>query len=431
MIKYVSKGDKRTKSLLDIFRGVMAGSDAAAANSASKLRSVFLKTVGERDVSAQGTSRLILGEKVASSSFSYVRLNVAPNAARRVRLDGQRQQGAVVGKYLPDRYVARRGDIETYPEIMQLSAFQFCQRFYVGNGGKLQKQAHHSKLVVINFPAIPSAKGGRRYAAYYRSNLVAHRVFHGHIGNAFRDVDGVQWEPAGDGSSLSDDRRVIAVWERFLQVDLERGGIPEVQFGERLAERLSETRRSREEEDDDEGGFCRDEPEEWMGAAGMSGNVRRSRDDDAGDTTWNSDHDCNLSRLAEDPDCYRSAVSFMDDQRRRAGGTAPDGAAITVVLPDRLNECQCQAFDSVKRHFECGGDIALHQMVFGTARTGKSWLVYALLHLLGGHVKRCCTNWNGGVPHRWNAAVSFLFPSTVVKLCRGMDSEDCRNGWQG
>lgn len=116
MVKYVSKGEKRTKPLLDIFRGVMTGADAAVDETASKLRSVFLETVGERDVSAQETSRLILGEKFASSSFSYVRLNVATDAARPVRLDGQRQQGAAVGKSLLDRYAARIGEAQTYPE---------------------------------------------------------------------------------------------------------------------------------------------------------------------------------------------------------------------------------------------------------------------------------------------------------------------------
>ncbi|CAM9650624.1 unnamed protein product, partial [Laminaria digitata] len=59
-----------------------------------------------------------------------------------------------------------------------------------------------------------------------------------------------------------------------------------------------------------------------------------------------------------------------------------------VILPEQLNERQSQAFDNVKRHFEVGGDIALHQMALGTAGTGKSWLLYALSHLLGGHVKR-------------------------------------------
>ncbi|CAM9650694.1 unnamed protein product, partial [Laminaria digitata] len=147
-------------------KGVMAGSDAAADDPASKLRSVYLKTVGERDVSAQETSRLMLRRIFASSSFPYVRLNVVPDAGRQVQLDGQRQQGAAVGKSLPDRYTAREGDAESYPELVQLSAFQFCQRFYVGKDGYLQKLPDDSKVVVIKLPAMSSTKGGSRYAAY-------------------------------------------------------------------------------------------------------------------------------------------------------------------------------------------------------------------------------------------------------------------------
>ena len=62
------------------------------------------------------------------------------------------------------------------------------------------------------------------------------------------------------------------------------------------------------------------------------------------------------------------------------------------VLPDALNLRQRQCYDVIEHHYNAsisGQTIPpLRMMILGTAGTGKSWLVYALSRLLGGHVRR-------------------------------------------
>ena len=70
--------------MLDKGRDVMSRSDATANHCACKLRSVFPKTDGKRDGSAQKHSRLISREKILSSCFTYVRIDISPDIVHQV-----------------------------------------------------------------------------------------------------------------------------------------------------------------------------------------------------------------------------------------------------------------------------------------------------------------------------------------------------------
>ena len=95
MAKYVGKGEKRTKPLLDIFRGVMSAPNDDADEPATKRLSVFLRAAGARDLLVQETCSKVLGGNFVSSSFSFVRVDVTMDAGRQVLLGGQRR---VVGR---------------------------------------------------------------------------------------------------------------------------------------------------------------------------------------------------------------------------------------------------------------------------------------------------------------------------------------------
>ncbi|CAN0376138.1 unnamed protein product, partial [Ascophyllum nodosum] len=80
MVKYVSKQEKRSQPILDLFKSTVGRDDYDdTVGTETRLRKVFLKAVGERDITAQETSRLLLGGKFSSSTFNYKRLNVGPD----------------------------------------------------------------------------------------------------------------------------------------------------------------------------------------------------------------------------------------------------------------------------------------------------------------------------------------------------------------
>ena len=72
-----------------------------------------------------------------------------------------------------------------------------------------------------------------------------------------------------------------------------------------------------------------------------------------------------------------------------AGKEPPDNRRVPVVLPSQLNQRQRFAYEIVSAHKDgLRQRKPLRMMVLGTAGTGKSWLVNALSHLLGGRIRR-------------------------------------------
>ena len=315
---------------------------------------------------------------------------------------------------------------------MELSASQFCQRYHVGRDGQLQRYPNPDKVIVLKLLALPSTRGGPRYGEYCMSNLTVHRPWKGIVDDAFRGVADVQLDPADDDNTLSEDhRRVVVVWKWYLRERNASGGKPEVQFGERLSERLSETRWQQEDGNDDDGLFC-DEPAEWMDAAGMDGNAgRRSGDGATPDMTWDNDYDCDAFRLAEDPQNFSSAPSFVAEKRSQSGGAALDGAGIPVVFPGQLNERQRQAFDIVKKNGDADDGDDLRMPVLGTAGTGKSWLVYTLSKLLSDHIRQAAlTGMAAFLIGRSTLHSLLCLPVRGGKDLQGDSLKNYKRGWQ-
>ena len=154
-VKYVSKGEKRSPATADVFARAISRADDATDEAQTVLRSVFLKCTGEPDISAQETARLLFGNKLCSSSFSFVRLVVDPSTiTRQVNVAGAAGEGAVK-KSMRDLYAGRRAVIGSYPSIMDVSFFRFHQLYTRDRGGRITARDDAGSVVVIKLPALP------------------------------------------------------------------------------------------------------------------------------------------------------------------------------------------------------------------------------------------------------------------------------------
>lgn len=107
-VKYASKGEKRSTAVINVFKRIISGSDHESDEACTILWKIFLKTVGERDISAREMSRLILGGKMASTSFTYVRIAVDSSfSTHQVNIDGSGEEFSVK-KLTQDAYASRR-----------------------------------------------------------------------------------------------------------------------------------------------------------------------------------------------------------------------------------------------------------------------------------------------------------------------------------
>ncbi|CAM9107682.1 unnamed protein product [Ectocarpus sp. 13 AM-2016] len=396
MVKYVSKVEKRSPAAADVFVRAISRADDDADEAQTVLRSIFLNCTGERDISARETARLLLGNKLCSSSFSFVRLVVDPSTStRQINLDGAAREGALK-KSMRDLYAGRRSVIDKYPSIMDVSFFVFHQLYTRDLGGRITARDGAGSLVVIKLPALPCSLGNARHLEACRNNLVAHRPWEDEPRTAYRDMVAVT-DLDVPASISGQEPKLALLWDAFVQANPD---LPELRFGDMLAGRLSLARREAAPTagDDDDNGLLLDQPDDWMDVANMRrrGAAREEQEVDTRGTpttTWPA------------PERLRSKMSWREGER------------IPHVAPDSLNERQRNCYDVVMNHFENERSEPPHIMVLGTAGAGKSYLVYALSKLLGGFLRRAALTGMAG----------FLIAGSTLHSLPGLPVRQGRN----
>ena len=344
IIKYVFKQEKRTQPILDLFKSTVCQDDYdKTVGTETGLRKVFLKAVGGRDITAQETSRLLLGGKCSSSTFNYKRLNVDPDQQSRAIClrNGTDHDGSVagggqraLGMTSLERYAGRVSSLSDYPDVMTLSAYEFTRAFKTING-KLHREPSPADIIVIKLPVIGATKGSRNYSLRCRNNLVAHRPWNGRVEDAWRDKDWDDDLTYHDYGEVDDTSlRWVTLWESYLRVHSHF--IPDVDRGERLQDRRSDKRRELLPDEDDPENLHRDRGDDWMDAAAMAG-VVGAREYDV-DETWDIDHDCTAARTHFIPEDIASGSTFINVHRQQVAGGPPDNRGVPVVLPSQLNQ---------------------------------------------------------------------------------------------
>ena len=253
--------------------------------------------MGERDITAQETSRLLLGGKFFSSTFNYKRLDVDPDQqSRAIRLqngtgrDGSIAEGSqrALGMASLELYAGRASSLSEYPDVTSLSAYEFTRAFKTING-KLQREPSPADIIVIKPLVIGATKESRKYHLLCRNNLVAHRPWNGRVEDAWRDKDWDDDDTHHDYGEVDDTSlRWVTLWKSYLRVHSHL--IPDVDRGERFQDGLSDIRRELLPDKDDPEDLHRDRGDDRMDAAAMAG-VVGARDYDV-DETWDIGHDC-------------------------------------------------------------------------------------------------------------------------------------------
>lgn len=118
LVKYTSKGKKRSIAAAGVFKRTISSSDDQSGKACTILREIFLKTVGERSVSAQETSHLLLRGKLAPSSFAHVRVVAdSSSTTRQLNLKCSGEQYGVK-RSMQDAYAAQGEVVVTFLSVM-------------------------------------------------------------------------------------------------------------------------------------------------------------------------------------------------------------------------------------------------------------------------------------------------------------------------
>ena len=152
MAKYASKGEPRSQPLSSIFKSsvdrLVDESDARTA-----LRSAMVRSVGERDFSAQETAHQLLSLPLVSCTFSFVTLSLDGGRPLTKNLQSGEQ---VIHLSLLDHYATRSG-------LPDMNLMQFVSNYSVF---RAEVQKRPSPVIVRAFPQYSSNPRSEQYGRY-------------------------------------------------------------------------------------------------------------------------------------------------------------------------------------------------------------------------------------------------------------------------
>ena len=154
--KYAAKGEPRSHAVKEAFFSVMQTSSSESCVRQA-LNKVIMKSLGQRDFSAQETMHHLLSLTLVSSTFKVV--SVSLDGSRKVNSQVEGNNDQITCNSLLDFYANRHMFRDLDQDMMHMTFDQFATK-YRTCAGKIVKQQNN--IVVKFFPQIPSKADSAR-----------------------------------------------------------------------------------------------------------------------------------------------------------------------------------------------------------------------------------------------------------------------------
>ncbi len=204
------------------------------------IKTVVMKTLGERDYAAQETMHHLLSLKLHSSSFKVIPMSL--NGSHRVRNNADIEHGdSCTDDSFLDAY-ANRQQYDSSQNILNINFVQFATTYKIVNS-ELTKLPEN--VVPRIFPTYSSNPKGPNFGLYCKYQLLRYKPWSTTQNNAWGDQ-----EPCDD--------ILINCWQEFLQTPYGQTHVPD------WFDKLQTVIESQQELDDEPCEEQGDTREEWM-----------------------------------------------------------------------------------------------------------------------------------------------------------------------
>ena len=208
LTKYASKGEPRSPLLKHAFNSIVHNSDNNI-NSTNLIKKIIMKTLGQRDYSAQETMHHLRSLKQVSSSFNVVPISL--NGSRRIKTQDLTNSDAVTNDTLLDVYSKRQNYTQTIPNVMGLNFVEFATKYKLVS----KKLINQPKNVIPRFsPNFSSNSKGPNFGLYCKYQLLRYKPWHTAHENAWGDLPGT-------------DEIYFSKWKEFLDTSYAKHHVPE------------------------------------------------------------------------------------------------------------------------------------------------------------------------------------------------------------
>ena len=374
--KYAAKGEPRSHAVKEAFCSVMQTSSSESCVRQA-LNTVIMKSLGQRDFSAQETMHHLLSLKLVSSTFKVV--SVSLDGSRKVNSQVEGNNDQITCNSLLDFYANRHMFRDLDQDMMHMNFDQFATK-YRTSAGKIVKQQNN--IVVKFFPQIPSKADSAKYSLFCKYQLIRFKPWALHIHNAWDNkVDNPSTYPEEWRAFLSTEyaKATIVDWSEQMELIEDK-----IATHSTVSSHLARINTQHQEQ------------EEWMQVASF---VQHSIDQNSQLITTDS-HNWSEARnnyttqqLGEMPQWITQQKSHVLVMRE----------STQVLSTQSFTAMQQKAYDIVSNHYQSsvrGNSVALRMIINGEAGTGKSFLITALKNLL--QDKCCITATTGKAAHNVN-----------------------------
>ena len=347
LTKYAAKGEPKSPAVNQLFKSVIQKSTGSCADSQKILKQVAMKSLGERDFSAQETMHLLLSLKLHSSSFNVVPINLT--GSRKVRdIDSSHENVDIsTERSLLDAY-SHREQYDDSSEFLNMNLAQFAAKYRIF---KNQLVTLPKNAIPRIFPTYSPNPAGTNFPLYCKFQLLRYNPWTGSQNSAW-------------GCDNPSDETFIDAWRDFLQTPYAERNVPD--WLHQLENVISNQEEQFHYSPDD----TQNTQEEWMVLAGLN-SANDAQSFDSYNCNWHEDRNHYAQRqIDEMPQwikCRRDEESLHPTQQQYD------------IDISNLNVKQRLAYDLVISHFNSNSDKdPLCLIVIGVAGTGKSYLINSL-----------------------------------------------------
>ena len=352
LTKYASKGEPCSSVLKTAFNSIVRNCNNAG--SPTKLvKKVIMKSLGQRDFSAQETMHHLLSLKLVSSSFNVV--NISLDGSRKVKTNAA-DGDAGTNDSLLDVYAKRAFYAESIPDIMTLNFINFATKYKTINN-KLTPQPESTVPRV--FPVYSSNKKGPNFSLYCKYQLLKYKPWHTTQDNAWGDQPGT-------------DEIYVTKWKEFLETPYAKENVPDWHDNLQTVQNYSDNDTIGQE-------TTQELParEEWMLLSDLFPGTFVTTDQPQ--QIVDSNYNWEIDRLKYQESQITEMSSWIKTNKE------------SFIIPRReqnihvstFSDMQKCAYDIIKRHSEQPyPNDPLLLIIIGGGGTGKSYLINAVKNLL-------------------------------------------------
>ena len=195
--KYAAKGEPKSPMLTETFDIVMKNTDDNS-DAQKTMKKVAMRTLGQRDFSAQETIHLLFSLRLYSTTFNV--LPVSLYGSRRVNPNQHNVSAPCTKDSLLDLYAKHLQYVKNFPDVKEMSLVEFITKYRLVKG----KLVNQSSLIVPQvFPNYSPNPKGKFYSLFCKYQLLKYKPWSNNPNNAWNSE-----EPS--------DQTYINAWHEYL-----------------------------------------------------------------------------------------------------------------------------------------------------------------------------------------------------------------------